>query len=303
MATLPDVSISDAAHADGSTRPVALVTGASRGMGAATAVSLARAGYDVAIGARTVDESARPTERYGPPWARASTTSLSSVARRITYAGATPFPVALDLTDRASVAACADAVLERFGRCDVLCNIGIYQGPAADTLLLDTPIDEFANFLESGVVAPALLCQKLVPGMIERGQGTVINMSSFVVTNDPPGTVHDNGWSLAYAATKAGIDRFAPVLNVETAGTGVVSYCVDPGFVAYGPALAEAIEKFPGNPVSPPEAIGAGIVWLLQAPDAARLRNKRVYLPGLAHKFGLVPGWAGPGTMFDSAEG
>lgn len=271
-------------------------------MGASTAVHLAQAGYDVAIAARTLDDASRSADPHGPPWARASTSSLASVTERITAAGATAFPVRLDLTERASVSACADAVLDRFGRCDVLCNIGIYQGTASDLMLLDTPIEDFAEYLESGVVAPALLIQKLVPQMIERGAGTVVNMSSFVVTNDPPGTVHNNGWALAYSATKAGIDRFAGVLNVELEGTGVTTYTVDPGFVAYGPALIDSLEKFPGNPVSPPESIGAAIVWLVQSPEAQRLKSKRIYLPGLAQKHGLVPGWQGPGTMFDSAE-
>jgi hypothetical protein len=51
-------------------------------------------------------------------------------------------------------------------------------------------------------------------------------------------------------------------------------------------------------PVSPPEASGAGIVWLVTSPDAQRLIHKHVFLPDLAHKHKLLPGWGGPGTPY-----
>jgi NAD(P)-dependent dehydrogenase (short-subunit alcohol dehydrogenase family) len=97
---------------------------------------------------------------------------------------------------------------------------------------------------------------------------------------------------------KAGIDRFAGVLNAELGNQGIVAYTVDPGFVAYGDEFAEMLEKYPGMPVSPPEASAAAIVWLVTSPDAKRLIHKHVFLPDLAHKYQLVPLWEGPGTPF-----
>jgi len=269
-------------------------------MGAATAVALAEAGYDVAIAARTLSTSARPAEEYATSWPRSLGSTLELVASRVEAAGGTALPVVMDLTDRASVAAAADAVLDHFGRCDVLCNIGVYQGRGSAELFLDTPLDAFAKHLEADVMAPAVLCQRLLPGMVDRGAGTIVNMSSYVVASDPPGTVHENGWTLAYAAAKAGIDRFASVLNVELRDAGVNVYTVEPGFVAYGEALTQALAKFPDSPVTPPEAIGAAIAWLVRSPDATRLLSKRIHLPALAQRHGLVPGWQGPGTPFSS---
>jgi NAD(P)-dependent dehydrogenase (short-subunit alcohol dehydrogenase family) len=289
-------------------RPIALVSGASRGMGAATAVALAVAGYDVAIAARSLNATTRPTEPYISSWPRTLDSTLEDVADRVRAAGGVALPVQMDLTDRGSVQAGAAAVLDRFGRCDVLCNIGVYQGPGSAELFLDTPIVGFANHLEADVLAPAILCQAFLPGMVERRRGIVVNMSSHVVANDPPGTVLDNGWSLAYAAAKAGIDRFASVLNAELIDTGVVTYTVEPGFVAYGTALDQALARFPDVPVSPPEAIGAAIVWLVTSPDASRLKSKRIHLPAITHRYGLLPGWGGPGSRYraaasDRAEG
>jgi NAD(P)-dependent dehydrogenase (short-subunit alcohol dehydrogenase family) len=269
------------------TRPVAFVTGGSRGIGAATAVALAGAGYDLALTARTVHEG----EGRKPG-------SLDSVMAEIEKTGARALPIQMDLTDRAAVRAAAERALEEFGRVDVLCNIGIYQGDHDTGLFLDTPIEEFARHLEGGVLAPAVLLQAILPSMIEQGGGTVLNMMSFVAVNDPPGTAVENGWPLAYAATKAGIDRFAGVLNVELGDRGIRAYTVDPGFVAYGDDFDAMVERYVGMPVTPREAVAAAIVWLLSSPDAERLLHKRIYLPAIAQKYDLLPGWQGPGTPF-----
>jgi 3-oxoacyl-[acyl-carrier protein] reductase len=264
------------------TRPVAWVTGASRGMGADTAIQLAATGYDVALTAR--DQS-----------------RLDGVAGKIQALGGRALALRSDLSDRASVAAFADAADARFGRCDVLCNIGVYQGSGGRQLFLDTALDELAISFEADVVAAALLCQRAIPSMVANGGGTIVNMSSSVVFLEPPGSVHDNGWSLAYAAAKAGIDQFARLLNVELGASGIRAFNVEPGFVAYGEDFAAALEKYPGVPVSPPEAIGRAIVWLVQSAAADRLLTKRVNLPGLTHKEGLLPGWSGPGTAFPAS--
>ena len=248
-------------------------------MGADTAVSLAAAGHDVALTAR--DQRA-----------------LDAVASRVEAAGGRALAVASDLVDRGAVSSFADAALERFGRCDVLCNIGVYQGQGTRDLFMDLSIDELAASLEADVVAPALLCQRAIPSMLARGSGTIVNMSSSSVFLDPPGTVHGSGWSLAYVAGKAGIDRFASILNVELGPSGIRAFNVEPGFVAYGEQLELSLQKYPGMPVSPPESIGPAIVWLVQSPDATRLLDKRVYLPGLTHKHGLLPGWGGPGSAY-----
>ena len=260
-------------------RNVAWVTGASRGMGADTALQLARAGFDVALTAR--DQS-----------------RLEGVAEKIEAVGGSALPFSADLTDRNAVSAFADAALSRFTRCDVICNIGIYQGPGMNSLFLDTPVHEFVLSFEADVLAPVILCQRAVPLMIEQGGGTVVTMSSSSVFLDPPGTVGNNGWSLAYVAAKAGIDQFASILNVELGAQGIRAFNAEPGFVAYGEELATSLERYPGMPVSPPESIGPAIVWLVHSSDADRLLSKRIYLPGITHKHHLLAEWDGPGSVY-----
>ena len=261
-------------------RRVAWVTGASRGMGADTARCLAAAGYDLAV-------TARDQER------------LDAVAEDAARLGVDCLAVASDLTERASVDAFATAALDRYGRCDVLCNIGIYKGESLRHLVEETTLDEIVRHYEADVVAPVLLCRRALTWMREHG-GTILNMGSSSIFREPPGTAHENGWSFAYAAAKAALDQLAPILTVEL-GPHVRTFNVEPGFVAYGPDLEDKLRKFPGMPVSPPEAIGPAIVWLVESPDADRLRAKRVNLPGLTHRQGLLAGWGGPGTAYSSA--
>jgi len=261
---------------------VAWVTGASRGMGADTAVELARAGFDVALTARDAGR-------------------LDAVAAEIVAAGGSAMPMATDLTDRTSMVAFADAATERFSRCDVVCNIGIRKGAGMRQRFLDTPLDEFAISYEADVIAAALLCQRAIPLMLAVGGGTVVNMSSASVVLEPPGTVDENGWSISFVAAKAGIDRFASILDVELGGQGIRAFNVEPGFVVHGEDVAATIARYPGVPVSPPEAIGRAIVWLVRSPDADRLRRKRVNLPGVTHRQGLLPGWGGPGTLYPAS--
>jgi 3-oxoacyl-[acyl-carrier protein] reductase len=265
-------------------RPVAWVTGASRGLGANTALELARAGFDIALTAR-------------------GQARLDEIADSIRSLGSEALPLASDLTLPDSVATFADAALERFGRCDVLCNIGVYQGVQGRLVasrFMDTPMDEFRLSLEAGVVAPAYLCQRVIGSMRTHGGGTIINMSSSVVYLEVPGPPDGSGWSLAYSSAKAGIDQFAKTLNVEFADAGIRIFNVEPGFVVSGPQLLEKIRKYPGIPACPPESIGPAIAWLVTRPEADALLSERIKLPELTYARGLLPGWDGPGTMWPS---
>ena len=141
------------------TRKVAFVTGASRGIGKACALHLARAGFDVAITARTLNEG---EEREHSSTLRASNTkplpgSLSATAALVEATGVRALPLPADLLDRASLAAAATTVLERWGRVDVLVQNGRYIGPGHMDRFLETPIDLLEKQLQANVLAPLQL--------------------------------------------------------------------------------------------------------------------------------------------------
>src|ERR1700736_2267252 len=120
----------------------AFVTGASRGIGKAIAVHLARAGFDVALTARSVKEGEE--REHSSSLHRSDTSplpgSLSSSARLVEAAGVRSLIVPADLTDRASVIAAADTVEGKWGPVDVLVNNGRYVGPGHMDQFEDTPL-------------------------------------------------------------------------------------------------------------------------------------------------------------------
>ncbi len=247
-------------------RPVALITGASRGIGRASAVALARAGYDVAVAARTlVDGSARidDTDTVLPG-------GLDTTVRAIEAEGAGGLALRMDLLDRQSVLAAADDALRHFGRIDLLLNNGIYQGPGRMSPLLDLDDGDLVRLFEGNLFAQLALIRHLLPTFIDQGEGTVMNMISATAHTDPPGKIGDGGWGMGYAMTKAAFERVAPILQVEHGDDGVVAYSIDPGHVvtermALSPTARGYQKHFRA---AGPDVIGAAIAWLATDPKA-----------------------------------
>lgn len=263
---------------NGERRSVAFVTGASRGIGAAAAIKLAEAGFDVAVTARTLTDD-DVVDVAG---------SLAGTAAAIEAAGGRAVPIRMDLTDRASVLEAADRAEAELGAVDVLVNNAVYQGPGNMAPLLGTPLEQIGTTLDADVLSMAALLQRFLPGMVERGHGIVVNVTSAVAFMEPPGPLGKGGWGFAYGVAKGACDRMAGLVNAEVGDRGVVAYNIEPGFVAYGEKLEQAKASYPGIQVTPPEAIGAAIAWLATSPDAARFRNKRVHGPELARAEGLA---------------
>src|SRR4051794_10418957 len=150
-------------------RGVAFVTGASRGIGKAIAVHLARAGFDVALAARTIHEG--EAREHSSTVKRSDTSplpgSLDSTAELVEAEGRAALPVFCDVTDRTSLGSSVATVLERWGRVDVLVNNARYIGPGHMDRLLDTPVELLDKHLEANVMAPVILTRLLLPQMIE----------------------------------------------------------------------------------------------------------------------------------------
>jgi NAD(P)-dependent dehydrogenase (short-subunit alcohol dehydrogenase family) len=166
-------------------RKVALVTGASRGIGKAIAVELANAGYDVAIIARTVHEG--EAREHSSTLKRSDTSplpgSLDATSALIQAAGARCVALQADLLDHPSLVHAAATVLAEWGHVDVLVNNGRYIGPGHMDHILDTPVRVLRDHLEANALAPVVLVKEVVPQMIERGGGTVINITSTVASS------------------------------------------------------------------------------------------------------------------------
>jgi NAD(P)-dependent dehydrogenase (short-subunit alcohol dehydrogenase family) len=272
--------------------PIALVTGASRGIGRATALALADAGYDVAIAARTVHEGEgrmSPGSVHEPQETRVIEGSLDSTATEIEHRGHRALAVAMDLLDRPSIDAMVDTVLAEWGHVDALVNNAIYQGPGRMDRVLDLDLDAATKLVVGNYVNQLHLIQLLVPRMLERGGGRVVNMASATATMDPPAPAGDGGWGLGYGASKAAFLRVAGQLHVEFAAKGIVAFNVDPGFTTNDKPSDEVFSKrFRG---APPEVTGAAIAWLCSSDDAIEHAGTLVYSQSLCKRQHLLDGW------------
>ncbi|MDP6515214.1 MAG: SDR family NAD(P)-dependent oxidoreductase, partial [Alphaproteobacteria bacterium] len=182
---------------------VAVVTGASKGIGRAMALALAEAGADVVVTAR-------------------SGTALDGLAAEIADFGRESLVVVADLGARDSAANIAAAALDRFGRIDILVNNAAVIHPRID--LADFDPDLWREVIEVNLTATAMLTKAVLPSMIERGAGKIINISSL------GGRRGGRGRS-AYRATKAALFNLTECVASEVRRHGIDVTCICPGGV------------------------------------------------------------------------
>jgi NAD(P)-dependent dehydrogenase (short-subunit alcohol dehydrogenase family) len=180
-------------------RKTAFVTGASRGIGKAIALRLARGGYDVAITARTVQDGER--REHSSTIAKSDDSplpgSLSSTADEIRAAGAEVLTLPADLLDRASLDAAAAETLAQWGRIDIVVHNGRFIGPGLKDYSLDTPLEVLDKHIEANAMAPMALNHRFLPAMIAQGGGTMIYITTLAAFKRPFATVDKGGWGLA----------------------------------------------------------------------------------------------------------
>ena len=275
-------------------RGVAFVTGASRGIGKAIALELAAAGYDVALTARTVAEG---ESREHSSTVRASDMSplpgsLTTTAAQIEALGRRALTVPADLLDHPSLVTAAHTVLDSWGRVDVLVNNGRYIGPGHMDQVLDTPIRVLRDHLEANALAPVVLIKALAPQMIERGSGTIIDITSTVAYEDPTEPAGAGGWGLGYGFSKAALHRIAGIVAVELRDRGVRAFNVQPGFIATE-RIAQDMARFgfDASTGAPAAVIGKVCRWLCEAPEAAEHNGRTIQGQDLCRELGLLPGW------------
>ncbi len=246
----------------------------------------------MAIAARTVREG---DGRMGPgsvreaQETRAVEGSLETTAAAIEARGQRALPVVMDLLDRPTIDTMVDTVLGEWGGIDALINNAIYQGPGRMDRVLELDLDAATNLVVGNYVNQLHLIQLIVPGMLERGGGRVVNMASATASMDPPAPAGDGGWGLGYGASKAAFLRVAGQLHVEFAAQGIVAFNVDPGFTTNDkPSDEQFAKRFRG---APPEVTGAAIAWLCSSDDALELAGTLVYSQPLCKRRELLPGW------------
>lgn len=233
-------------------KKVALVTGAGRGIGAATAVALARQGYDVGVNYRRNE------------------TTAAALIERLVALGVRAVPIQADVSDESDVLRLFDTVDQALGRISALVN-------NAAILLPQMRVDHMSakrinQLLATNVTGTFLCCREAVKRMSTKhggGGGAIVNVSSAAARLGAPGEYVD------YAASKGAIDTLTTGLSMEVADEGIRVNAVRPGFIytdmhADGgePDRIERVKKhIPLGRGGQPQEVAAAVVWLLS--DAA----------------------------------
>jgi NADP-dependent 3-hydroxy acid dehydrogenase YdfG len=186
-------------YAQPSRRP-AVVTGASSGIGAATALTLAAAGHPVALGARRAEK-------------------CEEVADAIRSGGGEAFVQPLDVTDEASVIAFAEKVVAELGDVEVVVS---NAGSVAPGTIHEVSTERFVRELDLNIAGAHRLVRAFVPGMVQRQRGDIVFVSSDVAVRARP-------FMSSYAAGKWGLEGMAHAMQMELEGTGVRASIVRPG--------------------------------------------------------------------------
>ncbi len=181
-------------------RRPAVVTGASSGIGAATAVRLARSGRPVALGARRTE-------------------ACEAVAATIRDQGGEAVVLHLDVTDEGSVGAFAEKTLAELGDVEIVVS---NAGLVAPGILHEVETERIAHELEVNLLGAHRVVRAFVPGMVERTRGDIVFVSSDVAVTVRP-------FMSAYAAGKWGLEGMVHALRMELEGTGVRASIVRPG--------------------------------------------------------------------------
>jgi NAD(P)-dependent dehydrogenase (short-subunit alcohol dehydrogenase family) len=182
---------------------VVMITGASRGLGKALAIAFAGQGAKLAI-------SARNDER------------LNKVKKELEARGAEVLAVAGDMADPSDVERFVATAEDVYGRIDVLINNAGVFGPSPSPYLLDYPEEDFLEVLRVNAFGPFLVTKRVLAGMLVRGEGSVINVTS------EAGRVGFAGWG-AYGISKFALEGLTQTWADELEDSGVRINAVDPG--------------------------------------------------------------------------
>jgi NAD(P)-dependent dehydrogenase (short-subunit alcohol dehydrogenase family) len=242
---------------------VAVVTGASRGIGRAVAIELAKLGARVVVTART--DVAR-TDIAG---------TIGETVHMITAAGGTATAMRTDLLDDVDLDRFVGDAVEQFGGVDILVNNAAYIGDAVFESIWDMTRESWRNMLELNVTVPWLLAKAFAPVMRRRG-GAIINLSSVAAHGVDPAAAAplpgEGGLGSAYPTSKAALGQLTATVGNELRAAGIAMYAIDPGFARSESAVLLAARLgADAASAQPVEVVSEAIGFLASYPDQLSL--------------------------------
>lgn len=263
---------------------VAIVTGASRGIGAAIAETLAADGARVVCAARTLHEGDHLLEG-----------SLESTVERIQAAGGEASPLACNVSEETDCERLVAETAGLYGPCDILINNAAltYYVPVKDF-----PVNRWFRSMAVNFHGPFMLSKLVLPSMIERHAGAIVNISSAAAVgpgHGPYPNANVRGGTL-YGAEKAALERFSQGLAEEVYQYGVTVACVSPSAVVPTPGTVyHKLVTGLDDPRGEPPLYMAQAVLLLVTEPLDKVTGRVTYSQLLLHEYGLLDHAGGAG--------
>ncbi len=243
-----------------SSTPVALITGASRGIGAAISRAMAQAGMNVVINFSS----------------DSSQEAAQMLAQELETNGVETFVVKANVADFAEVKAMVGAIKERFGRIDVLVN---NAGITRDGLLMRMKEDQFDSVIDTNLKGAFNCMRHVCPMMVKQRYGRIISISSVVGIAGNPGQVN-------YAASKAGIIGMTKAAAKELASRNITVNAVAPGFIETAmtavlgeEAQANIVEHIAAQRLGTPEDVAQAVSFFAR-PEASYITGQVISVDG-----------------------
>jgi Short-chain alcohol dehydrogenase of unknown specificity len=251
---------------------VALVTGATRGIGRAIALALGRAGFAVIVTGRTMTAGAgRHDGMDGLPVPG----SVEETVAAIAASGGIAMGACLDLLDRSSIDEAIARTMDRFGRLGVLVNNGIYQGPQTQQTMMEVDIADAERATMGNFVNQFHLTREAIKIMTGQGGGRIVFMSTLSSVIPAMGSS-----GLFYNGPKAAFNRIADYVQFEHAKDGIHAFLIEPRFTMTDTLEATLGEKAKeigkGTHAHHPDETARTVAWLASHPDAPRFATPQM---------------------------